>query len=289
MRIAVVAAYAALCLIWGTTWLAIKIGLHTLGPLMGVGLRFAIAGALLAVVAVIRGEVRPLRSYPWGVIVVLAATLFGFDYLLTYVAETHLDSGLVSVLFGTSPFFNFIIGYVMLREYAGPLVWVGALVAFAGVAIISLTGEVQASIPYALCAVAAGAVAAFANVYAKRYADYPPLVTLPPAMLLAGGVIAIVGLFAEPTNWGAVLTPASLGALLYLAIVGSGLAFFLLMWLLSRIPAYAVGLSTLIFPVVALAAGALLGGEHLGTRELLGSALVIGGLGFTLGKPSARS
>jgi drug/metabolite transporter (DMT)-like permease len=69
MRIAVAAAYAALCLIWGTTWLAIKMGLHTLGPLMGVGLRFAIAGVLLAIVAAIRGEVRPLRSYPWSVIV----------------------------------------------------------------------------------------------------------------------------------------------------------------------------------------------------------------------------
>jgi drug/metabolite transporter (DMT)-like permease len=289
MRIAVAAAYAALCLIWGTTWLAIKIGLQTLGPLMGVGLRFAIAGVLLAIVAFVCGEVRPLRNYPWRVIAVLAATMFGLDYILNYVAETRLDSGLVSVLFGTSPFFNFIIGYAMLKEYAGPLVWLGALVAFAGVAIISLTGEVRASILYALCAVASAAIAAFANVYAKRYAEYPPLVTLPPAMLVAGCAIAVVGLFVEPTNWAAVFTPASLGALLYLAIIGSGIAFFLLMWLLARIPAYAVGLATLIFPVIALAVGALLGGEHLGTRELLGSALVIGGLGFTLGKPNARS
>jgi drug/metabolite transporter (DMT)-like permease len=282
MRLPVILAYAGMCLIWGTTWLAIKVGLHTLGPLTGVGVRFTIAGVLLAIVAAWRGKLLPLREYPWGAIAVLAVALFGLPYVLTYSAETQLDSGLVSVLFGTFPFFTFLFGALMIGERATPLVWVGAAGAFAGVAIISLTGDVRGSIPYALCAVAGAAFSAYGNVFAKQNSRYDPLITLPPSMILSGLVFTAAGSLVERTDWHAVLGLQSLGALLYLAICGSGVAFFLMMWLLARIPAYVVGFATLIFPIIALAAGALLGGEHVGLRELLGSALVIGGLALTI-------
>ncbi|HVA28968.1 MAG TPA: EamA family transporter [Candidatus Baltobacteraceae bacterium] len=281
----VVFAYTAMCLIWGTTWLGIKIGLHTLSPIPGVGLRFVIAGLFLYAVAAWRRELRPLREYPWRVIAVLATLLFGVNYVLTYTAETHLDSGLVSVLFGTLPFYTFAFGALMIGERSGPRAWIGAVLAFAGVAVISLTSEVRASIPFALCSLLAAAVAAFSNVYAKKHSHHAPLLTLPPAMLLSGIAVSLIGFAVAPTNWGAVFTPVSLGALLYLAILGSGIAFFLMMWLLQRIPAYAIGLASLIFPVIALTVGALFGGEHFGTRELLGSALVIVGLGFALTRP----
>ena len=275
-----------MCLIWGTTWLAIKVGLHTLGPLTGVGLRFTIAGLVLFAVAAARGELRPWRAYPWRVIVLLAILLFGLNYVLNYVAETRLDSGLVSVLFGTLPFFTFGFGALMIGERAAPIVWAGATAAFAGVAIISLTPEVRGSVPYALCSIAAAASAAYANVYAKKHAHHDPLVTLPPAMLISGIGVGAIGLLIEPTQWTAVFGLESLGALFYLAILGSCVAFFLMMWLLQRIPVYAVGLSTLIFPIVALVVGVLLGGEHVGVRELAGSALVIGGLGLALMRPA---
>jgi drug/metabolite transporter (DMT)-like permease len=288
-RAAVIAAYAGMCLIWGTTWLAIKIGLNTLGPFTGVGLRFLIAGIFLFAIAAQQGALRPLRDYPWRLIAVLAALLFGLDYVLTYTAETRLDSGLVSVLFGTLPFFTFAFGALMIGEYTGPRVWTGAAVGFVGVAIISLTGQVEASIPYALCAVLAAGLSAFSNVYAKKHSHHPPLVTLPPGMLIAGIGFTIAGLFLERTQWSAVLAPASIGSLLYLAIFGSGVAFFLMMWLLKRIPAYTVGFATLVFPIVALTVGALFGGEHASMRELLGSALVIGGMAFALTAPAASS
>lgn len=271
-----------MCLIWGTTWLGIKIGLQTLGPFTGVGLRFVIAGVLLAAVAAMRGQLRPLLEYPWKVIAVLAALLFGFNYVLNYVAETRLDSGLVCVLFATMPFMVFAFGALMIDERARPAVIVGAIVAFGGVALISLSGEVRGSIPFAACAIVAAASAALGNVYAKAQSHHPPLVTLPPAMLLSGAVVAICGFIFERTQWDRVLTPESLGALLYLAVFGSCIAFFLMLWLLQRIPAYAVGISSLITPIIALVVGIAFGGEHVGSRELIGSALVIAGLAFAL-------
>lgn len=279
----IVLAYAAMCLIWGTTWLGIKISLATLPPFTGVGLRFIIAGILLGVVAMLRGELRPFRAYPWKVIVALALLLFGGNYVLNYIAETRLDSGLVSVLFGTLPFFTFGFGALLIRERPPVAAIGGAIAAFIGVAVISLSGPVTGSAPFVLCAIGAAASAALGNVYAKAHAHHPPLVTLPPAMLLSGLVVGTLGLIVEHTNWSAVASVPSLGSLLYLAVFGSCIAFFLMMWLLKRISASTVGLASLVFPIVALLVGALFGGERLTTREIIGSAAVIGGLAVALG------
>lgn len=284
-RLSVWLAYAGMCLIWGTTWLAIKVGLHALAPLTGVGLRFLIAGTFLYAVAAARGRVRPLNLLPWRLVLVLAALLFGLNYVLTYLAETRLDSGLVAVLFGTLPFFAFGFAHAMLGERMTPRILIGSVGAFAGVAVISLTGSAKGSPLFALAAVAAAASSAYANSYAKRNSHESPLVTLPPAMTIAGAVVLLFGLFTEHTVWSHALTGSSLAALLYLAIFGSGIAFFLLMWLLQRMTAGAVGLASLVFPVIAIIVGSLFGGEHITIRELLGSALVVFGLWIALTKP----
>ena len=81
------------------------------------------------------------------------------------------------------------------------------------------------------------------------------------------------------------MTAPSLAALLYLAIFGSGIAFFLNLWVLKRLPVWIVGMSSLVFPVIAITVGILFGGEHFGTRELLGSLLVIAGMAIALTAP----
>ncbi len=276
-------AYALMCLIWGTTWLVIKVSLAYVPAFTAVGLRFVTAGAALALVARLRGVRDPI---PWKLVSVLAVFLFGLNYVLTYTAETRLDSGLTAVLFGTLPFFMFAMGAIA-RERTTPRIWIGAAVAFGGVAVISLASQVQGSPLYALAAIGAALSSAFANLYAKRHAHHDPLRTLPPAMLLAGGVILAIGIVTEHPSLGAALDPRSLLALGYLALVGSGVAFFLNMWLLQRIASWIVGLSSLVIPVIAVSVGVIFGGEHVTARELLGAALVIAGLAVALtGQPS---
>lgn len=281
-RTAVWLAYAGMCAIWGTTWLVIKVALHYAPPITGVGLRFVVAGLFLYAIAFARREVPPLRELPWKVLIVFALTLFGVNYVLTYTAETHLDSGLVAVLFGTLPFFVFGFGHSLVGERTTARIWIGAVCAFAGVGVISLSPQVQASPLYALVAIAAAGSAAFGNVYAKRHSGHAPLVTLPPSMLLSGVVMLAFGLVVERTDWHAVVSLPSLGAIAYLAILGSGIAFFLNMWVLHRIEAWIVGLSALIIPVIAVVVGVTLGGEHFTTREILGSALVVAGIWIAL-------
>ena len=278
---AVVAAYAAMCLIWGTTWLGIKISLAYVPPIAGAGLRFTLAGLALYAVAVWRGKLVRPSELPWKLVLVLAAFLFGANYILTYLAETRLDSGLVSVLFGTLPFFVFALG-TFAGERTTPIVWVAAAVAFAGVAVISLSGQVRGSPLYALAVIGAAASSAFANVYAKRHSGHDALVTLPPAMLLAGLVMTGIGALAEPVSWTRAFSTPSLEAIAYLALLGSGVAFFLNIWVLQRIPVWIVGLTSLIIPVIALFVGAVAGGEHVSLREASGSLLVIAGVGVAL-------
>jgi drug/metabolite transporter (DMT)-like permease len=278
---AVIAAYAAMCAIWGTTWLVIKVSLQYLPPIAGAGVRFLAAALFLYAFAALRG--RLTAKIPWNVVLVFACFLFGLNYIMTYVAETRLDSGLVSVLFGTLVFFVFAFG-ALAHEKTTPGTWAGAGVAFIGVAVISLSAQVQASPLYALAVIVAAASSAFANVYAKRHANEDPLVTLPPAMLLAGIVMTAIGALTETVSWKAAISQRSLLAIAYLAWVGSGIAFFLNIWVIKRIAVWIVGLSSLIIPVIAVFVGIVLGGEQLSARELIGSVLVIAGIAVALGQ-----
>lgn len=275
-----------MCGIWGTTWLVIKVSLHYAPPLTGAGLRFIIAGLAMYAFAIAMRKTLPLREMPWKLIAVLAFFLFGLNYILTYTAETHVSSGLTAVLFGVLPFFMFGMGHYLIGERTTAVTWLGALIAFGGVAVISLEADVHGSVWYVLAAIAAAASSAFANVYAKRHAHNDPLVTLPPSMLIAGIAVAAMGFGAEHPDVHRAFSLPSWGALLYLALAGSGVAFFLNLWLLQRIAAWIVGLSSLIIPVIAVTVGVAFGGEQFGPRELLGAALVIAGVWIALSRAS---
>ena len=288
MDVRTVIAYAVMCAIWGTTWLAIKIGLQALPPITGAGVRFLVAAIFLGLVRYAMPGVRGTKA-PWRTILVLAATLFGGNYALTYYAETGIASGLVAVLFGTFPFWVFAIGAVLLGERFTVTAVLGAVLALVGVAAISIGSDVHGSLPFVLAALGAAAVSAFANVELKRHAATDPFRTLPPAMLIAGVTMTALGAIFERPDWARGTQPASIEAVLYLAVLGSGVAFFLNHWLLQRLATWVVGLSSLIVPVIAVTVGALLGGEAFGVKELFGAALVIAGVWLALRSPRAAA
>ncbi len=285
---AIFVAYAATVSIWGTTWLGIKVSLNAIPPFTGAGLRFILAGMVLyALAAVARIDLRR-HAPPVHLVVVLALTMFGLNYALTYIAETHLASGLVAVLFGTMPFFIFGFARVMTRERINLGMIVGAALALAGVATISLVGDMRGEILFIAAALVASASSGFANVYLKRFAEAEPLATLPPAMLLAGLALLVCSFAVEKVDPSRAFAPTSLAALAYLAVFGSALAFYLNHWLLQRISAGVMGLSALIIPVLAVAVGTFLGGERFGVRDIAGALLVMLGIWLALGRPLPR-
>jgi drug/metabolite transporter (DMT)-like permease len=284
MNVRTVIAYAALCTIWGTTWLAIKIGLQGLPPVTGAGVRFVVASVFMGLLSrAIPGRRGTIA--PWRTIFVLAATFCGANYALTYYAETGLASGLVAVLFGTMPFFVFALGALMLCERVTVNAVLGALLALAGVAAISIGSDVHGSWPFVLAALGAAALSAFAIVELKRHASTDPFRTLPPAMLIGGITMTAAGTQFEHPDWARAVAPGSIAAVLYLAVLGSGIAFYLNHWLLKHLSSWVVGLTALIVPVIAVGVGALLGGEAFGPKELAGAALVIAGVWLALRSP----
>ncbi|GAC1311300.1 MAG: EamA family transporter [Vulcanimicrobiaceae bacterium] len=283
------AAYAVCVLIWGTTWLAIKVSLTGMPALTGAGLRFILASAFLYVLGrAMRVDLRR-NAPPFHLVAVLAGTMFGLNYALTYIAETHLASGLVAVVFGTMPFFIFGFAHVMVGERANRKTILGALLALGGVATISLVGDVRGDALYVGCVLVASASSAYANVYLKRFAHVEPLATLPPAMLMAGAAMAAYGLGFERTDWQRAVSPGSLAALAYLAACGSAVAFYLNHWLLQRIDSGTMGLSALMIPVIAVVVGAVFGHEVFGVRDIVGALLVIGGVWLSLARSSAQA
>jgi putative membrane protein PagO len=277
-RVKIFAAYAGCVLIWGTTWLGIKLSLASIPPIAGAGFRFIVAGFVLYAFALIRRVDLRRETPPLGVIVTLAATMFGANYALTYTAETHLSSGLVAVLFGTLPFFCFAFAHYMVNERAHRYTVLGAIVALGGVALISLSGREHGDFFFVFAALAAAGVSGYANVYLKKFAEAEPLATLPPAMLLAGIVLTVSGASFEGVDYAKAVSLPSLGAIAYLALFGSAIAFYLNHWLLQRIDSGTMGLSALMIPVIAVIVGATLGHEAFGLREIVGALLVVAGI-----------
>ena len=287
MTVRVLAAYAAMCAIWGTTWLAIKIGLRGLPPVTGAGVRFVVAALFLTLLARLVPRT-PGAAPSRRLIVVLALTLFGGNYALTYYAETGLPSGLVAVLFGTLPFFVFGLGALRGERVTANAVG-GAALALAGVGAISLGPQSRGDWTYVVAALAAAGLSAYANIALKAEAGADPFRTLPPAMMLSGVVMTLCGALFEHPNWTLAAQPGSIAAVLYLAILGSGVAFWLNHWVLRHLATWIVGMSALIIPVIAVAVGTLAGGEAFNARELVGAALVIAGVWLALRSPGTAA
>jgi drug/metabolite transporter (DMT)-like permease len=273
----------ALLLIWGTTWAAIRVSLEGIPPLKGVVIRFAIASLLLlslAPVLRVRLGADPRERRLW---VLNGALTFTISYGLVYWAEQWVPSGLAAVLFATFPLFVALLAHLALPgERLRPGSSIGVLLGFVGVALLfsedfeKLGGpKVGFALAVLLLAPLASAVA---NVAVKKWGGgiHPLSIS---AMPMALGTLFMVPLAwaseaDRPIHWG--VRPVL--ALLYLAVMGSAVAFTLYYWLLRRLPATSLSLINYATPVVAVAVGILFLNEPFTLRILLGAALVVAGV-----------
>ena len=277
------AAWLALCIVWSSTWLAIKVGLRDLPPISFVAIRFVIATAVLLAVSVGRVRLLPARGVDFLVLAVTGILMFALNYTLLFWGELYVSSGLAAVLQTTIPIFGMLFAHWMLPDEPLRLQKLaGALLAMGGVALIcgrlldfggvwAFWGGVGISL--------GGSAAAFSNVLLKKRA-----LTLSPAMLAAwqmffGTVpLLILGALVDgnPANfhW----SRMSIFCLLYLAIVGSSFTFLLLYWLLPRMSVTNLQTISLITPPGAVMLGWALGGEKFPLWSLFGAAGVLVGV-----------
>jgi len=282
-KLAIAAAYIVLCVVWSSTWLAIKVGLRDLPPISFVAIRFIVAIAVLVAVSIGRVRLLPLHRSDYLLLCFTGLLMFGLNYPLLFWGEKYVSSGLAAVLQATIPIFGMLFAHWFLPDE--PLRWqrlTGALLALGGVALIcgrllDRGGVLAFWGGFGIVLGAAGA--AFSNVLLKRRA-----LEVAPAMIAAWqmlfGILPLVALgFAFEGNpvhfhW----STMSMFCLLYLAVIGSALTFLLLYWLLPRMTVTNLQTISLITPPGAVVLGWFLGGETFSAASLLGACLVLAGV-----------
>ncbi len=259
------AAFAGMCLIWGTTFLAIRIGNEAVPPLWGATIRLILAAALNTLVVALTRAHWPRGAALRGI------ALFGFlnlgvNFGLLYWGEQTVPSGIAATLYATTPLTTGIFAAMLGVHALDRRRMLAALVGLAGVALI-FSGELKLGAPApALLGVFSGATcAALAGVILKK---------VPPHSAF---VVNAVG-----ASIGAVICFLGSLMLVYLAIVGNLGAYVLYAWLVGQWKVTRVAVAALIIPVIAVIVGAIVRGESPAPITYLGGALVLSGVAATL-------
>ena len=267
---------AVLILAWGATYASIKVSLEGVPPLLLAGFRCFVGGGVVALAAVVLGR-RPELRERWAAYAAL--TLFNVLGLfgLQTLAIDHLPSGLASVLLYLQPVLTVLLAAPLLGAPLGTARVGGAVVAFAGVAVVSAHPDTSISTLGVLLGIGAGVSWSFGTITAKRMAlRVEPLwaVALP---LVAGG--ALMSLAAVATGETSVeLSARVVTAVAFTTFVGTAFAWLLWMYLVTSGDVGRVSVSIFLVPVVAVVVGWALLDESLGWTVLAGTALVCAGV-----------
>jgi drug/metabolite transporter (DMT)-like permease len=276
-------AYAACALIWGTTYFAIRVSIGPGGypTYLAAAMRFLIAAAVLGVV-VLSGLARPLPSGRKALGAILASGGLAFtSYALIYTAEERIPGGLAAVIFAMLPLVTALLVAVTGVERPSPAAVLGALLSLCGIAVISLD-RLDVSPPEAVgCLMVLGGVLATAiyNILLKRYAQGAHPLALNAGFLsitaaLMAALTVIVERRAPP--WPPPLEPTL--AVLYLAVVGTVVAFGGYFYLLRHVRLMTMSTLVLVQPLVALTVDRLFETQKIAPRTYAGAMLTLGGV-----------
>jgi drug/metabolite transporter (DMT)-like permease len=280
-----VALYALLCVIWGSTWLVIKVGYGGLGPFNVAALRFLLAGIVLtALVRVFRAR-WPHGAVEWSLVAWIGIVLFAADYGLIYWAEQYLESGLTAILFATLPLITIACAHVYLPgDRITPRKLAGTLLAFFGV--VALFGDhvrLDATKTAPMLAVIASAVcAAMAGVASKRHGvQLHPAALNAPAMLVGAAALAMAS-FVAGDGLELPRDAATWSAVGYLALAGSVVTFLVYFSLLKTWSVTSLSFISVFTPAIALLLGFIFLDERPTVWTVLGAALILAGVTLAL-------
>lgn len=274
-------AFAAIYLIWGSTYLAIRYAVETIPPLLAVGVRHAVAGVIMLAWAGARGF-RPRREH-WIAAVIIGALFFLMGHGLLFWAEQYVGSGLAALLIATEPMFILLLAWMMGQQRISLISALGLLLGVAGVALL-LGAELgsKGTTVLGLLAVLAGSLAWALGVVISPRVHLPsdalgrtalPMLCGAAMLLMAAGA---TGEF-HAVHWASVSFRSWMG-LAYLIVFGSGVAFTAYTWLLQQCPPTLVATHTYANPVVAVLLGWLLAAEPLPMRVVVASAAILGAI-----------
>jgi drug/metabolite transporter (DMT)-like permease len=275
-------AFAIIYFVWGSTFLAIRVGVREVPPFLLAGMRFFAAGIVLYAWMRAKGTAAPTRR-EWASVTLLAVLIFVVDYGLVFWAEQRVPSGIAAVMLATIPVFMTLAEIVLLRtqKLTSRLAF-ALLVGMCGVAVLVSRsvgfGDSPIETSGAIALVIAAIGWSLASALTRKLVLPESKVMSSGAQMLAGGILLIVTAAMLGEFRGFRLQAVSSSAwfaLVYLIIAGSIIAFTAYVWLIHHESPTRVGTYAYVNPVVAVAIGYFLGGEALGTRTVVGTLLVL--------------
>ena len=285
----VLSAFFAIYVLWGSTFLAIRIAVLLIPPWFSAGVRFFTAGVILYAFCRLRGAERPsLRE--WRSLAVLGFLMFAVTYGALFWGEQYVPSGITSVLEATLPLMTVLLEVFVLRQqqFRGRSLF-AVIVGFCGVAVMMLKSGGQAIPIVPSLIILVGSVAWSLGSVLTRSLPLPqsrPL-TAGAEMMMGGSLLFILSAASGELHPFPVIPPKAWIALLYLIVAGSLVAFTAFVWLLGRMPASRVASHAYVNPVVAIALGYFVAGEAVTLRTMVCAALVIGSVFLTMSERSS--
>lgn len=273
--------YILICFAWGSTWLMIRIGLETMTPFLSAGVRFVVASVLVFLIMKVKKINLQKDSFSIKIYFLLALFSFVIPFGLVYWAEQFIPSGLASILFGIYPFVVIILSYIHIKEQNTDLYQIlGAVLGFIGLIIIfSDDLSFNSNMLLGMTAVVlSAAMQGFIAVYLKKNAKQLNPLSMNLIPLFLAGILLIIFsvLFEDYLNNKFTITAIS--SILYLAVLGTVMAFTTYYWLLKRINVVILSLSAFITPIIAVLLGWIILKEKLSIVQINGSAIVLAGI-----------
>jgi drug/metabolite transporter (DMT)-like permease len=266
-------------LVWGSTYVAIKISVRTLPALLSAGARFLLAGALLALILALRGRSIRVTRRELASSALLGLALLTFGVGMVTLSETRIDSSIAAMIAGSVPL-QVIVLRALARERVALATRLSVLVGLAGLGLVVVPGGGGASSAAGLALMVGASVSWSLGSFFGHRLPLPRdgFVATTWEMLSAGVFLVLLGIAtgelgtAEPSSF----SLESVAAWLYLAVFGSLIGFTAYAWLLRNAPISKVVTHQYVNPLVAIVLGALLLGEQISLVTALGAALIVG-------------
>lgn len=290
-RAKVLWAFAAVYIIWGSTYLAIRFGIETIPPFLMGAMRFLTAGSILFLWRALGGAPRPTLAEWRGAAIVGGLMLVGGNGAVMW-AEQHVASGVVALIVAIVPLWMVLLDWLWQRNAAPTLrVVTGVLLGFGGIALLIGPGSLSAGGIHlgAALAVVLGSLAwAMGSLYSRRVTPSGrPFQAIAMQMLAGGTGLLLLGLVtgeAGRLDWAQVSLRSAL-SVIYLAVFGSIIAYTAYVWLLGHVNPARVSTYAYVNPVVAVLLGWGLAGEALTLRMVLASAVIVAGVALITWTP----
>jgi drug/metabolite transporter (DMT)-like permease len=282
--------YLITVLIWGSTWLAIKFQLGVVSPELSIAYRFGLAASILLIFSVVRRLNLRFDLKTHGFFALQGLLLFSFNYVLVYLAEGYLTSGLVAIVFSLIIIMNVIFGAIFLHNPIRLRVVIGGIVGLLGLSLVflpeltsfDLSSEIALGIILAVIATVSASLGNVVSARNQRH-KFPVVQTNAFGMLYGAGIMFLFAIF-RGTQLEFDLSIGYVASLIYLAVFGSVIAFGSYLTLLGRIGLDRAAYVTILFPIIALLLSTFFEDLQWGIPQLFGVGLVLLGNAIVLNK-----